>query len=56
MLGSCEKCINIGEEQDVALLHLELQVDLLDYVVRFPKGNLVRSWLGNRAEVMRRGP
>ena len=29
MRGSCEKCTNIGEAQDVALQHLEWQTDLL---------------------------
>ena len=56
MRGSREKCINIGEAQDVALLHLELQVDLLSAANgEISKGSLVRSWPGNRAEVVRRG-
>ena len=29
MRGSRDKCINIGEVQDVALQHLEFQTDLL---------------------------
>ena len=29
MRGSREKCINMGEAQDVALHHLEWQTDLL---------------------------
>ena len=57
MRGSREKRINIGEVQDVALLHLELQVDLLSISKWLDsKGRLVRHWPGNMEEVVRRGP
>ena len=55
MQGSCEKCINIGEAQ---MLRCNIWSGRPTCSMlasgEIPKDSLVRSWLGDREEVVRR--